>query len=74
MIRIGNASSLLCSISCSGVFVLLLLTVICLSDECRGDNGDGTGRNQLGITLMRVRSELQASNSGGVGGSGRAAI
>jgi ribA/ribD-fused uncharacterized protein len=29
------------------------------NDSYWGDGGDGSGRNQLGLTLMRVRSELQ---------------
>ena len=28
-----------------------------------GDNGDGTGRNQMGKTLMAVRAELQSSQA-----------
>lgn len=33
-------------------------------DRYWGDGGDGTGRNQLGKTLMRVREEIKASASG----------
>jgi hypothetical protein len=30
------------------------------NDRYWGDGGDGTGRNMLGITLMKVREELRA--------------
>ena len=32
------------------------------NDNYWGDGGDGTGRNQLGKTLMRVRDTLKQKN------------
>lgn len=46
---------------------LLLSTAGCtvvehtVNDNYWGDGGDGSGRNQLGKTLMRVRDELLAA-------------
>ncbi len=38
------------------------------NDSYWGDGGDGSGKNRLGETLMRVRAELRAALAAGAGG------